>query len=88
MKRYPGTFCRVALLLTVANAAAQSQGGPYAVAPVAIANGGGTLGGGPFHMIGTFGQVATSTLSAPRYHIYGGFWAPPSDVIFANGFDQ
>jgi len=80
-----------ALLCTVAyafGASAQSSGGPYRIAPVSVANGGGLLSGGAFQLKGTLGQAPPSTLSAAGYHFYGGFWAPASDVIFANGFDK
>jgi len=83
---------RLAALLPIAACAlgahAQSSSGPYRIAPVAVANGGGTLSGGAFQLRGTLGQASTSTLSATGYHFYGGFWAPASDVIFANGFDK
>ena len=39
-------------------------------------------------MSGTFGQAATSAASTSRFRIYGGFWAPLSDVIFASSFEQ
>lgn len=69
-------------------ASAQSTGGAYRIAPVAVANGGGTLSGGAFRLSGTSGQAQTSTSSASRFDFHGGFWAPASDVIFANGFDR
>ena len=69
-------------------ASAQSSGGPYRIAPAAVANGGGALSGGAFQLSGTFGQAQTSMLSGSGYRFYGGFWAPASDVIFANGFDK
>ena len=81
---------RVALLLIaayVSGADAQSSGGPYRIAPVAVANGGGTLRGGPYELSGTLGQAQVSTSAAVGYRLYSGFWAPLSDVIFANGFD-
>jgi len=69
---------------------AQSGGGPYAMAPIAIAGGGATLQGGSFRLSGTVGQPATAALSAAGYRLYDGFWAPlapASDLIFRNGFD-
>ena len=81
---------RVALLLIavyVPGAGAQSSGGPYRIAPAMVANGGGTLGGGAFQLSGTLGQAQVSTSAASGYRLYSGFWAPTSDVIFANGFD-
>jgi hypothetical protein len=91
MRRHNKNLWVTALLPIFAcafGASAQSSGGPYRIAPAAIANGGGTLGGGAFQLSGTFGQAQTSTLSAPGYRFYGGLWAPTSDVIFANGFDK
>jgi hypothetical protein len=91
MRRHDKNLCLAALLPIVVyalDASAQSSGGPYRVAPVAVANGGGVLSGGAFQLRGTLGQAPTSTLSAAGYHFYGGFWAPASDVIFANGFDK
>ena len=91
MNRHNGKLFLAALLPIVAcalGASAQSSGGPYRIAPAAVANGGGTLSGGAFQLRGTLGQAPTSTLSAAGYHFYGGFWAPASDVIFANGFDK
>jgi hypothetical protein len=67
---------------------AQSNGGPYRIEPASIANGGGTLAGGSFQLSGTLGQAQTSTLSGSQYRFHGGFWAPPSDTIFASGFDK
>jgi len=76
---------------TAANGSAQSSGGPYVMAPVAIAGGGGALSGGTFQLSGTLGQPATATLVAAGYQLHDGFWAPVnapvSDTIFANGFD-
>jgi len=90
MRRYKNLA--IAVLLPIVayalGASAQSSGGPYRVAPVAVANGGGVLSGGAFQLRGTLGQAPTSTLSAAGYHFHGGFWAPASDVIFANGFDK
>ena len=91
MRRHNKNLCLAALLPIAAyalGASAQSSGGPYRIAPVAIAGGGGTLSGGTFQLRGTLGQAPTSTLSAPGYHFYGGFWPPASDGIFANGFDK
>ena len=78
------------LLMAVfgATASAQSSGGSYRIAPATVANGGGTLAGGMYHLSGTFGQIQTSRSAAPGYELYGGFWAPTSDVIFASGFDR
>jgi hypothetical protein len=91
MRRHNKNLYLAALLPMVAcalGANAQSSGGPYRVTPVAVANGGGTLSGGAYQLRGTLGQAPASTLSASGYHFYGGFWAPASDVIFANGFDK
>jgi hypothetical protein len=90
MRRHKKNLCLAALLLVAyaLGAGAQSSGGPYRISPVAVANGGGVLSGGAFQLKGTLGQAPTSTLSAAGYRFYGGFWAPPSDVIFENGFDQ
>ncbi|HET7064965.1 MAG TPA: hypothetical protein VFI49_11885 [Rudaea sp.] len=91
MNRHNGNLFLAALLSIVAcalGASAQSSGGPYRIAPAAVGNGGGTLSGGAFQLRGTLGQAPTSTLSSAGYHFYGGFWAPASDVIFANGFDK
>jgi hypothetical protein len=91
MRRHIKSLCLAALLPLVAcalAARAQSSGGPYRIAPAAVANGGGVLSGGAFQLKGTLGQATTSISSASGYHFYGGFWAPASDVIFANGFDK
>jgi len=91
MDRQNKNLCLAALLCTVScalGARAQASGGPYRIAPVSVANGGGLLSGGAFQLKGTLGQAPPSTLSAAGYHFYGGFWAPASDVIFANGFDK
>lgn len=91
MRRHIKNLCLAALLPTVLcapSAGAQSSGGPYRVAPVTVANGGGVLSGGAFQLSGTLGQAPASTSSAAGYLFYGGFWAPASDVIFANGFDK
>jgi hypothetical protein len=68
--------------------AAQSSSGPYVINPVAIADGGATLGGGQFRLSGTIGQPATGMLAAGKFHLYDGFWAPFSDRIFADSFNQ
>ena len=91
MRRHIRNFCLAALLLLVAcalGASAQSSGGPYRIAPAAVANGGGMLSGGAFQLKGTLGQAPTATSSAAGYRFHGGFWVPASDVIFANGFDK
>ncbi|HSE12514.1 MAG TPA: hypothetical protein VLB69_07760, partial [Rudaea sp.] len=91
MRRPYKNLCVAALLPIAAyalGASAQSGGGPYRIAPAAVANGGGVLGAGAFELRGTLGQATASTLSAAGYHLYGGFWAPASDAIFANGFDK
>lgn len=80
------------LVVFAAAAQAQSAGGPYVIAPATIAGGGATLAGGSFQLSGTIGQPATTVLSASSYRLYDGFWAPapgvpPTDIIFANGFD-
>lgn len=61
----------------------------------AIANGGGSSSGGAFAISGTIGQVDADPLqpaSGGVFAITGGFWptgvAPPSDPIFANGFEN
>ena len=82
----------VASGVCAAHVGAQSSGGPYRIEPSVIAGGGGTLGGGAFELRGTFGQGATTTLTASGYRLYDGFWAPAAgsasiDLIFANGFD-
>lgn len=83
---------RNVLLLAVfavgADAGAQSGGGPYRIAPVAVAAGGGTLSGGTFGLAGTFGQAPTSVSSATTYTFYAGIWTRTSDVIFANNFEN
>jgi hypothetical protein len=87
----PHNLCVTALLPLVAcalGASAQSSGGPYRIAPAVVANGGGVLSGGAFQLKGTLGQAPTAISSASGYHFYGGFWAPASDVVFANGFDK
>ena len=71
----------------VSGAAAQSSDGPYRIAPAAVVNGAGTLSGGAYQLSGTLGQAQVSTSAAAGYRLYSGFWAPTSDVIFANGFD-
>ncbi len=70
-----------------ASAGAQSNG-PYRMAPAAVANGGGTLGGGAFQLSGTLGQAQTATSAGTGFRLAGGFWAPASDAIFVNGFDK
>lgn len=69
-------------------ASAQSGGGSYRIERSAIAGGGGSASGGAFMLSGTTGQHATAILLASGYRLHGGFWAPASDVIFANGFDR
>ena len=91
-RRHAIAFTLVALGSFAASVAAQSGGGPYVIAPVTIAGGGATLGGGAFQLSGTVGQPATAVLSASRYRLQDGFWAPapgasPGDLIFADGFD-
>ena len=75
--------------LTVVHA--QSSGGPYRIDRVVIAGGGVPASGGSYQLSGTFGQAATTTLSASTYRMFDGFWTPVtltlSDRIFANGFD-
>jgi len=91
VRRHYKNLCLAALLpiaVFALGAHAQSSGGPYRIAPVAVANGGDTLSGGSFQLRGTLGQAQTSTLSGSAYRFYGGFWAPASDLIFANGFDE
>ena len=71
-------------------ALAQSSGGPFAIDPATIAGGGATLSGGQFRLSGTIGQPATAMLGASTYRLHDGFWkpvSPPSDLIFADGFD-
>ena len=91
--RLTGFAALLALLgAAPAMAPAQSAGGPYTIAPVAIAGGGGTLSGGSFVLSGTLGQPATTQLAAGAYRLYDGFWAPvpasqQDDTIFINGFD-
>jgi len=77
----------IALWLAAAAAAAQSSGGTYRIEPAVVANGRGTVGAGALQMRGTLGQAQTATLSGAGYRVYGGFWSPQSDVIFANGFN-
>jgi len=68
--------------------AAQSSSGPYVINPVAIAGGGATLSGGQFRLSGTIGQPATVMLAAGTFRLHDGFWAPFSDRVFADSFDQ
>jgi hypothetical protein len=80
------------LAASPAASVAQSAGGAYVIAPVAIAGGGGTLASGAYELRGTLGQVATATLAGGTYRVSDGFWAPvaglpPIDSIFENGFD-
>jgi hypothetical protein len=87
----PARIACILVLMVAAiagDASAQSSGGPYRLAPVAIASGGGTLSGGSFGLSGTFGQASTAVASAPGYTFYAGIWAPLSDVIFANNFEN
>jgi len=88
-RQFRTTRLLAALLVSayLSGAAAQSSGGPYRIAPAAVANGGGTLSGGAYQHGGTLGQSPISTSAAAGYRLYSGFWAPASDVIFANGFD-
>jgi hypothetical protein len=83
-----------ALLLSSAIAPAvlaQSSGGTYVIDRVVIAGGGSPMSGGSYQLSGTFGQAATSTLSALPYLAFDGFWTPVSlalsDRIFADGFE-
>ena len=72
---------------------AQSSGGAYVIDRVVIAGGGSPMSGGAYQVSGTFGQAATTRLSAQGLHgLSIGFWSPASlngssDRIFANGFD-
>jgi hypothetical protein len=74
-----------------ANADAQSSGGQYNIASVAIAGGGGPISGGVYQITSTLGQPATAVLGAGNYIIFDGFWGPVSsfvnDLIFADGFE-
>jgi hypothetical protein len=74
----------------VADAVAQSSGGPYDISKVAIAGGGGPISGGAYQITSTLGQPATAVLAANNYIIFDGFWSPVggfvNDVIFADGF--
>jgi hypothetical protein len=74
--------------MVAARVDAQSSGGPYRVAPVTVATGGGASRGGTFGLRGTLGQIATATLTASGYRVYSGFWTSTTDQIFANGFDS
>jgi hypothetical protein len=95
MKRMSTRAALVALSLGsafVAQAHAQSSGGPYAITSVVIAGGGEPVAGGSFQISSTLGQPSTSTLSGAGFVIVDGFWAPVGsllgDLIFANGFDS
>ena len=95
MKRKSTRAAPAALLLGVASmaqAAAQSSGGPYDIKSSVIAGGGSPIAGGNFQITSTLGQAATSTLSGAGFVIVDGFWAPVgglgSDLIFANGFES
>jgi len=90
MSRFRNASCRAVFVIGALmwGAGAHSVDGPYRVEPSTVANGGGRLAGGAFQLSGTIGQAQTSTLSGSGYRFYGGFWAPASDAIFANGFDK
>lgn len=83
----------VAAGILVADAGAQSSGGPYRIERSVVAGGGASLGGGAFELSGTVGQGATAALSAAGFGLDGGFWRHAAndgstDLIFANGFDS
>ena len=90
-RKLPVYVAFVIATIVLADAAAQSGGGPYRIDPVAIAAGGGPVTGAGFQLSSTLGQTAASTLSGGQYRMFDGFWNPVggaiSDVIFRNGFD-
>ena len=95
MKRVSRTAWVAALVLgaaPVAQSNAQSSGGQYRIAPVAIAGGGGPISGGAYQITSTLGQPATSVLAGASYTLVDGFWSPVGsltiDLIFRNGFDS
>jgi len=75
----------------LAQASAQSSGGPYRIDPVALPGGGGPTAGGTYQITSTLGLAATGTLNGAGFTIVGGFWSPVGDggdSIFASGFDS
>ena len=93
MNRTSRTTLIVALVgaAFAADAGAQSSGGQYSIARVAIAGGGSPISGGAYQISSTLGQSATSVLIAGNYIVFDGFWSPVggfvSDLIFADGFE-
>ena len=81
------------LALTLASSAlAQSSGGPYALDPHAIANGGGRSNSGVFDLQGTIGQHdAGSRQSGGAFEHTGGFHRSDAgavaNAVFHDGFE-
>ena len=94
MKRTRTTRVMLAAVLgalLVAQASAQSSGGPYRIESVVMAGGGGPIAGENYQITSTLGQPVTTVLAGAGYTILGGFWGPVGgfeiDSIFASGFE-
>ena len=88
-ERFPPILALAIAGVFATHAGAQSSGGAYRVDRVVVAGGGGTTGAAPYELLGTFGQSATTTLSAAGYRLDGGFWAAGlADPLFVDGFED
>jgi len=88
-----GIMLAVLLRSPATSAGTLAQGGGYELQPEVVGAGGTTLRGGPWTLDGTVAQNDAIVQEGPGgLRLEGGFWhasliAPPSDRIFANGFD-
>ena len=89
-QRFTTLAAFASLLLGAVHSGAQSGGGIYRIDRVAIANGGGTVGGGRYVLSATVSQSAADALASSGYRLQGGVWSGEVDrvdVVFTNGFD-